>query len=71
MMCLAAISDYDLETQRQMCALEAMLADRRRKELAIDEGIRARANRFMPTASVEASPCVEAGAVGAYQEKAA
>jgi hypothetical protein len=69
-MCIAAMSDYDIETQRQICALEAMLAERRRKQLLIDAGVRARANRFMPVAVVEASPCVEAAAAGTYQEQA-
>ncbi|GGA00193.1 hypothetical protein [Dyella caseinilytica] len=73
-MCLAALADYDRETQRQICALELMLAERRRRQLLLDEGIRARANRFMPTAVVEVlppSPGTEAIAVGAHQEKAA
>lgn len=65
-MCIAAMSDYDAETQRQMCALEQMLVERRRKQLDRDPAMRARTNRFMPVASAEASPCVEAGAAGAY-----
>jgi hypothetical protein len=73
-MCLASLSDYDRETQRQICALKAMLAERRRKELVIDAGIRARANRFMPAAVVDMSPpipCMETAVAGTYREKAA
>jgi len=65
-MCIAALSDYDAETARQICELEAMLAERRRKQLERDPAMRARANRFMPAAGVDVSslPCAEASAAG-------
>lgn len=72
-MCLASLSEYDAETVRLMLELEAMLVARRKRELAIDEGIRARANRFMPAAGVDVSalPATEAPVAGTHQEKAA
>lgn len=70
-MCLASMSDYDRETQRQICALEQMLTEKRRKELLLDAGIRARSTRFMPAAAVEANPCVEAVASGTQLGEAA
>jgi len=72
-MCLAAMSDYDVETQRLICELEAMLIARRKKQLEKDPAMRARANRFMPAAAAEVLPlpCAEAAAAGSHQEMAA
>lgn len=70
-MCIASLSDYDAETARQICELEALLMERRRKQLERDPAMRARANSFMPAVAVDASPCAEAVAAGSYQERAA
>ena len=72
-MCIAALADYDAETARQMCELEAMLIASEVRRAARAEHAGIRINNFMPAAAVDSytPPCDEPAVAGAYQEKAA